>query len=168
VADLVERCCHLARRFAAGLDELDGVEVGNDVVLNQVLVRFGDDDAVTDHIVAEAQREGTCWMGGTTWRGRRYMRLSVSNWQTTEVDIDRSILAIARIAAAATSDFTLKWVLSARENGADVSGRRAPTRRSDQGPPTHAEPDSEPAWCPETPGRATLTGTCGMASPDVP
>jgi glutamate/tyrosine decarboxylase-like PLP-dependent enzyme len=105
VADLVERCCHLARRFAAGLDELDGVEVGNDVVLNQVLVRFGDDDAVTDHIVAEAQREGTCWMGGTTWRGRRYMRLSVSNWQTTEVDIDRSILAIARIAAAATSDF---------------------------------------------------------------
>jgi len=100
VADLVERCCHLARRFASGLAGLDGVEVANEVVLNQVLVRFGDDDAVTDRVVAEAQRDGTCWMGGTTWRGHRYMRLSVSNWQTTEADIDRSILAIARIAAA--------------------------------------------------------------------
>ena len=100
VADLVERCCHLARRFASGLAALDGVEVANEVVLNQVLVRFGDDDAVTDRVVAEAQRDGTCWMGGTTWRGHRYMRLSVSNWQTTEADIDRSILAIARIAAA--------------------------------------------------------------------
>jgi len=100
VADLVERCCRLARRFASGLAGLDGVEVANEVVLNQVLVRFGDDDAVTDRVVAEAQRDGTCWMGGTTWRGHRYMRLSVSNWQTTEADIDRSILAIARIAAA--------------------------------------------------------------------
>lgn len=100
VADLVERCCHLARRFASGLAALDGVEVANEVVLNQVLVRFGDDDGATDRVVAEAQRDGTCWMGGTTWRGHRYMRLSVSNWRTTEADIDRSILAIARIAAA--------------------------------------------------------------------
>lgn len=98
VADLVERCCHLARRFAAGLGALDGVEVCNDVVLNQVLVRFSDDDGVTDRVIAEAQREGTCWMGGTTWRAKRYMRLSVSNWQTTEADIDRSITSIARLA----------------------------------------------------------------------
>lgn len=95
VADLVDRCCRLARRFAAGLTVLDAVEIGNDVVLNQVLVRFGDDDAMTDRVIAAAQREGTCWMGGTTWRGRRYMRLSVSNWQTTESDVDRSISAIA-------------------------------------------------------------------------
>ena len=60
-----------------------GVEVLNEVVLNQVLVRFGDDDAVTDAVVAAVQAEGTCWMGPTTWHGRRAMRISVSNWATT-------------------------------------------------------------------------------------
>jgi glutamate/tyrosine decarboxylase-like PLP-dependent enzyme len=97
VADLVDRCCRLARRFADGLREMDGVEIGNEVVLNQVLVRFRD-DARTDAVVAAAQREGTCWMGATTWRGRRYMRLSVSNWRTTEDDIDRSVAAIRKVA----------------------------------------------------------------------
>jgi glutamate/tyrosine decarboxylase-like PLP-dependent enzyme len=96
VADLVDRCCGLARRFAAALASVDGVEIGNDVVLNQVLVRFGD-DAHTDEVIAGAQREGTSWMGGTTWRGRRYMRLSVSNWQTTEDDVDRTVAALRRI-----------------------------------------------------------------------
>ncbi len=100
VADLVERCCALARRFASGLADLEGVTIANDVTLNQVLVRFRDDDATTDAVIAGAQREGTCWMGGTTWRRKRYMRLSVSNWQTTEADIDRSIGAIARVMAA--------------------------------------------------------------------
>jgi glutamate/tyrosine decarboxylase-like PLP-dependent enzyme len=98
VADLVDRCCRLARRFADGLRAIDGVEIGNDVVLNQVLVRFGD-DARTDAVILAAQREGTCWMGGTTWSGRRYMRLSVSNWRTTDDDIDRSVAAIRNVAA---------------------------------------------------------------------
>ena len=93
MAELVDRCCRLARRFAEALRDVDGVEIGNDVVLNQVLVRFGD-DARTDAVIIAAQREGTCWMGGTTWRGQRYMRLSVSNWRTTENDIDRSVAAI--------------------------------------------------------------------------
>jgi glutamate/tyrosine decarboxylase-like PLP-dependent enzyme len=98
VADLVERCCALARRCAAGLT-VGGAEVVNDVVLNQVLVSCGD-DGLTDRIVAEVQREGTCWLGATTWHGRRLLRVSVSNWSTTEDDIDRSVSAILRAAAA--------------------------------------------------------------------
>jgi hypothetical protein len=71
--------------------------VANDVVLNQVLVGFGD-DARTDRTVAAVQADGTCWAGGTTWRGRRFMRISVSNATTTEADVDRSIAAITRLA----------------------------------------------------------------------
>jgi glutamate/tyrosine decarboxylase-like PLP-dependent enzyme len=97
VAELVERCCALARRFASRL-AAGGVEIGNEVVLNQVLAAFGDDDR-TDRIVDAVQRDGTCWMGGTTWRGQRYMRISVSNWSTTEADVDRSVAAILRLAA---------------------------------------------------------------------
>ncbi|WP_349877178.1 pyridoxal-dependent decarboxylase [Micromonospora sp. HUAS YX12] len=96
VAALVERCCALARRFADGLTAA-GFEVVNDVVLNQVLVGFGD-DARTDRVVAAAQADGTCWVGGTTWRGRRLMRISVSNATTTEADVDRSVAAITRLA----------------------------------------------------------------------
>lgn len=97
VADLVERCCMLARRFADGLSA-GGAEVVNDIVLNQVLVGFGDDTR-TDRIIEAVQREGTCWLGGTTWRGRRLMRVSVSNYATTEADVDRSVEAILRVAA---------------------------------------------------------------------
>lgn len=99
VAELVERCCALATRFADRLAAIDGVTIGNEVVLNQVLVHFGD-DARTDRVVAAVQREGTCWMGATTWHGRRYMRISVSNSMTTSDDVDRSVDAIGRIAAA--------------------------------------------------------------------
>jgi glutamate/tyrosine decarboxylase-like PLP-dependent enzyme len=99
VADLIERCCALARRFADKLGALDDVTIANDVVLNQVLVRFGDDEH-TDRVVAAVQLDGTCWMGGTTWHGRRYMRISVSNWSTTEADVDHSVAAIARAHAA--------------------------------------------------------------------
>ncbi|MFI5833638.1 pyridoxal phosphate-dependent decarboxylase family protein [Micromonospora sp. NPDC051300] len=99
VAALVERCCALARRFAGGLASA-GFEVVNDVVLNQVLVGFGDDTA-TDRVIAAAQADGTCWVGGTTWRGRRLMRISVSNATTTEADVDRSVAAIVRLAATA-------------------------------------------------------------------
>ncbi|MEV6648494.1 pyridoxal-dependent decarboxylase [Amycolatopsis sp. NPDC051371] len=97
VAELVDRCCRLARRFADTLAE-GGAEIANDVVLNQVLVSFGD-DARTDALIDRIQRDGTCWLGGTTWRGRRYLRISVSNWTTTEADVDRSAAAILRLAA---------------------------------------------------------------------
>lgn len=93
VADLIERCCALARRFAQQLRDVDGIEVVNDVVLNQVLVAFGD-DARTDGVVDHVQRSGVCWMGATTWHGRRLMRISVSNWSTTAADVDRSVAAI--------------------------------------------------------------------------
>ncbi len=97
VAELVDRCCLLARRFADGLTA-GGAEIVNDVVLNQVLVSFGDDDR-NDAVVAGVQREGTCWLGGTTWRGRRLLRISVSNYSTTEQDVDLSVAAILRVAA---------------------------------------------------------------------
>jgi glutamate/tyrosine decarboxylase-like PLP-dependent enzyme len=99
VADLVERCCHLARRFADQL-AASGFDVANDVVLNQVLVGFGD-DATTDRVVQAIQDDGTCWMGATTWRGRRYMRIAVSNHLTTDEDVDRSVAAIVRCAGHA-------------------------------------------------------------------
>jgi len=103
VAALVERCCGLARRFAERLAADDGVEVLNEVVLNQVLVRFraadGDHDAHTRRVVERVQQDGTCWMSGTTWRGRAAMRISVSNWSTDEADVDRSVAAILRCAA---------------------------------------------------------------------
>jgi len=90
VARLVERNHALARRFAERLSAA-GAEVVNEVVLNQVLVGFGTDTA---RVLAAAQRSGVCWMGGTTWRGRRLMRISVSNWQTTEADVDASADAV--------------------------------------------------------------------------
>ncbi len=95
VADLVDRCCELARRLAAGLDAIDGVAVMNDVVLNQVLVRVGDEDE-TDRVERRVQEDGTCWLGATTWRGERLLRVSVSNWSTSADDIDRTVEAIAR------------------------------------------------------------------------
>jgi glutamate/tyrosine decarboxylase-like PLP-dependent enzyme len=98
LAELVDRCCALARRFGEQLAEIDGVEIGNEIVLNQVLVSFGSDER-TDGVIAAVQREGTCWMGGTTWQGRRYMRIPVSNWSTTEDDVDRSVAAIGRLFA---------------------------------------------------------------------
>jgi glutamate/tyrosine decarboxylase-like PLP-dependent enzyme len=96
LAELVDRCCGLARRFGEQLAAIDGVEIGNEIVLNQVLVSFGSDER-TDRLIDAVQRDGTCWMGGTTWRGRRYMRISVSNWSTTEADVDLSVEAIRRL-----------------------------------------------------------------------
>jgi hypothetical protein len=74
------------------------IAVLNDVVLNQVLVRVGDDDAATEAAIAAVQRDGTCWLGGTRWRGGAAMRISISNWSTTEEDVDRSAEAIIRAA----------------------------------------------------------------------
>jgi glutamate/tyrosine decarboxylase-like PLP-dependent enzyme len=96
VSELVERNCRQARRFAEGL-ETAGFKVLNDVVLNQVLVAFGDAE-VTNRVVSEIQREGTCWCGGTVWQGQTAMRISVSSWATTDADVERSLEAMIRIA----------------------------------------------------------------------
>jgi glutamate/tyrosine decarboxylase-like PLP-dependent enzyme len=92
VAELVDRCCDHATRMAALLAE-GGAEILNDVVLNQVLVSFGDR---TDAVIAAVQRDGTCWAGGTVWRGRPAMRISISGWATTGEDVERSAAAILR------------------------------------------------------------------------
>ncbi|HEX3782507.1 MAG TPA: pyridoxal-dependent decarboxylase [Pseudonocardiaceae bacterium] len=96
IADLVEHACRMATRFATGLAEA-GFEILNEVRLNQVVAAVAD-DADMDAIIERVQRDGTCWAGPTNWRGRRAMRLSVSNWSTTEADVDRSIAAIRHAA----------------------------------------------------------------------
>jgi glutamate/tyrosine decarboxylase-like PLP-dependent enzyme len=101
VEDLVVRFCTLAQRAADQLGAADGVQVLNDVVLNQVLVRFGDDDDVTRDVITRVQEDGTCWVGGTVWQGRAAMRISVSNWSTTDADIDRSVEAMLTCFTAA-------------------------------------------------------------------
>jgi glutamate/tyrosine decarboxylase-like PLP-dependent enzyme len=98
LADLVERTCRHAARFAHGLAAA-GYEVLNDVVLNQVLVSFGGADA-TRRVIDAVQRDGTCWCAGTEWRGRAAMRISVSSWATTAADVDRSLAAIVAAARA--------------------------------------------------------------------
>jgi glutamate/tyrosine decarboxylase-like PLP-dependent enzyme len=94
IAELVERCCDHAARFAAGIAELPGVEVLNEVVLNQVLFRL-DSDERTQAALAAVQESGVAWMSGSVWRGRQAIRISVSNWQTTEEDIDRTVAAFS-------------------------------------------------------------------------
>ncbi len=96
VADLVERDCRHAARFAEGL-RAAGHEILNDVVLNQVLVSFGDEET-TRRVIAAIQQDGTCWSGVTVWRGRTAMRISVSGWSTTEEDVERSLAAMLRAA----------------------------------------------------------------------
>ena len=100
VADLVERCCDHAQAFADLLGAEPGVEILNDVVLNQVLVRFGDDDETTREVVRRVQADGTCWLGGTDWQGRAAVRISVSSFRTTGADVERSVGAILEAAAA--------------------------------------------------------------------
>lgn len=96
VAELIERCCAHATRFADRLGDA-GFEILNDVVLNQVLVSFGEPD-VTTRTIAAIQQDGTCWAGGTVWQGRTAMRISVSNWSTTTADVDMSVDAMIRCA----------------------------------------------------------------------
>jgi glutamate/tyrosine decarboxylase-like PLP-dependent enzyme len=91
---LIDRNCRQARRLAAGLAE-GGAEILNEVVLNQVVAAFGD-DARSERVLAAVQEEGTCWCGGTTWKGRAAMRISVSSWATSDDDIEQSIAAILR------------------------------------------------------------------------
>ena len=96
LAELVERSCRQARRFAEGLAAA-GHRVLNDVVLNQLVVSFGDADR-TRRVIGAIQRDGTCWCGGTTWQGHVAMRISVSSWSTTEADVERSLDAMLRAA----------------------------------------------------------------------
>jgi glutamate/tyrosine decarboxylase-like PLP-dependent enzyme len=98
VAELVARTCRHARRFADGLRDA-GYEILNDVCLNQVLVSFGTSEQ-TMQVTADVQRDGTCWCGGTVWKGRAAMRISVSSWATTDDDVARSVDAMVRIARA--------------------------------------------------------------------
>lgn len=96
IARLVDDCCDRARQFAEILSRDARVAILNDVVLNQVLVRFHDDDDSTRDVITRVQREGTCWLAGTTWQGKAAMRISVSNWSTTAEDVERSCAAIVR------------------------------------------------------------------------
>ena len=99
VAEMVERNCAQAQRIAKQLNSIPGAEVLNDVVLNQVLVRLPGGDDAARAAIAAIQRDGTCWLGGTTWNGEYVLRVSISNWTTTNADIDRSAAAIAAAVA---------------------------------------------------------------------
>lgn len=101
VQDIVRRNCALARRMASRLANVPGVSIRNDVVLNQVLVRFGDDDRMTRDVISRVQADGTCWAGGATWKSAHVMRISISNWSTSDADIDRSADAILRAFSSA-------------------------------------------------------------------
>jgi glutamate/tyrosine decarboxylase-like PLP-dependent enzyme len=96
LAELIERTCEHARRFALGLREA-GFEILNDVVSNQVMVSFGPAEK-TQEVIRHIQEDGTCWCGGTVWQGRTAMRISVSSWATTEADVEKSLAAMIRIA----------------------------------------------------------------------
>lgn len=100
IADLIERNCAQARRMAERLAAIPGAKVLNDVVLNQVLVRLPGGDETNRAALAAIQRDGTCWLGGMTWRGQCVLRLPIVNWSTTDEDIDRSADAIALVAQA--------------------------------------------------------------------
>jgi glutamate/tyrosine decarboxylase-like PLP-dependent enzyme len=99
LAELVERTCACARRFADGIVELEGVKLLNDVVLNQVLFRFESDER-TEDVLRAVQEAGDVWMSGTTWDGRRAIRISVSNWQTEDEEIDLALDSFRRAAQA--------------------------------------------------------------------
>jgi glutamate/tyrosine decarboxylase-like PLP-dependent enzyme len=98
VAEMVERFCAHARRFAAGLSEMNDVRVVNDVVFTQVCVSFGPDE-VTREVAARLLEDGTAWMTPSTWHGQAVLRISVSNWRTTAEDVDRTLDAVRRILA---------------------------------------------------------------------
>ena len=101
LAGLVERCCDHATRLAAAMEGVEGAEVLNDVVLNQVLLRFDSDDELTARAIEELQRGGEAWLGGTVWHGMTAARVAFSNWSTTDEDVDRLATALQEALAAA-------------------------------------------------------------------
>lgn len=104
VAELIDRNCAQARRMAERLAAIPGARVLNDVVLNQVLVALPGGDDANRAAVEAVQRDGTCWLGGTTWNGEYVLRVSISNWATTDNDVDRSADAITRAAQSVSSN----------------------------------------------------------------
>lgn len=100
LAEMIERNCRFAARFAEGL-QAAGYRILNDVALNQVLVSFGD-ATTTQRVIAAVQADGTCWCGSSVWQGHNAMRISVSSWATTEEDVERSLAAIIRVAQKVT------------------------------------------------------------------
>jgi glutamate/tyrosine decarboxylase-like PLP-dependent enzyme len=98
VAEMVEGFCARAQQFARGLDEMDGVRVVNDVVFTQVCVSFGPDE-VTREVARRLLAEGTAWMTPSTWHGQAILRISVSNWRTSEDDVNRTLGAVYRVLA---------------------------------------------------------------------
>jgi len=94
VEEMIDRCCDHASLFAEILSKAPGVQIVNDVVLNQVLVGFEGGDDFTREVISRVQRDGTCWLSGTVYRRRALMRISVCNWSTTEADVRRSAAAI--------------------------------------------------------------------------
>lgn len=121
LADLIERTCRHAARFAAGLREA-GYAVLNTVVLNQVLVSFGDAET-TRRVIAALQADGACWAGATVWQGQTAMRISVSSWATTDEDVERSLAAMIRCARHITAG-------SAAATGADAPDNLEGGKRS--------------------------------------
>ena len=103
IAELIERTCAHARRFAERLGADPAVEVLNDVVLNQVLIRVADDDDATRAVIAQVQEDGTCWIGGTSWHDRAAIRISVCNWATSDDDVERSAAAMLAAVRSATA-----------------------------------------------------------------
>jgi glutamate/tyrosine decarboxylase-like PLP-dependent enzyme len=106
LADLIDRNCASARQFAEGL-KAAGYEVLNEVILNQVLVSFGD-KGTTLEVIKKIQEEGTCWCGGTTWQGKTAMRISVSSWATTDQDVKLSLAAMLKVAAEVLNEMKSK------------------------------------------------------------
>jgi glutamate/tyrosine decarboxylase-like PLP-dependent enzyme len=106
LADLIDRNCASARQFAQGLNAA-GYDVLNEVILNQVLVSFGDKETTLE-VIKKIQDEGTCWCGGTTWQGKTAMRISVSSWATTERDVKLSLAAMLKAAAEVINDIKRK------------------------------------------------------------
>ena len=96
LAELIEKNCRQAKRFAEGLQQA-GFLILNEVELNQVLVNFGDAET-TNNIIKKIQEEGTCWCGGTTWHGKPAMRISVSSYATTDEDVERSLEVMIKLA----------------------------------------------------------------------
>ena len=93
IADLIERCSRHARALVNGIGSLPGAEILWESEINQGLVRFGNDDARTDQVIAAILKTGEAFFGGTTWNGKRAMRISVCNWQTSDSDVARAIAA---------------------------------------------------------------------------
>jgi glutamate/tyrosine decarboxylase-like PLP-dependent enzyme len=115
LAELIERTCRHATRFADGLREA-GYAILNDVVLNQVLVAFGDAET-TNRVIAGIQEDGTCWCGGTVWQGRTAMRISVSSWATTDEDVEQSLAAMLRVARRTGATSAVRSREGARTTG---------------------------------------------------